>query len=175
MSEKAILCYIYSWSHGSLHVYSLVGGLVPGRSWGSGWLILLFFDGVANHFSSFSPLSNSSTGDPIGDWLAARFRLCTCQVLAETLRRQDSCIRLLSACTSCHPQYRLHLVTVYGMDPQVGQSLDGLSFSLCSILCVRICFHEYFVSLLRTKALTLWSSFFLKVCKLYLGYPELLG
>jgi hypothetical protein len=30
----------------SLHVYSLVGGLVPGSSWGggrSGWLILLFF------------------------------------------------------------------------------------------------------------------------------------
>jgi hypothetical protein len=28
MSEKAILCYICVWSHGSLHVYSLVGGLV---------------------------------------------------------------------------------------------------------------------------------------------------
>jgi hypothetical protein len=24
MADKAILCYIYSWSHGSLHVYSLV-------------------------------------------------------------------------------------------------------------------------------------------------------
>jgi hypothetical protein len=43
MTDKAILCYICSWSHGSLHVYSLVGGLVPGSSWGSGWLILLFF------------------------------------------------------------------------------------------------------------------------------------
>ena len=42
MSNKVILCYIYSWSHGSLHVYSLVGGLVPGSSGGSGWLILLF-------------------------------------------------------------------------------------------------------------------------------------
>jgi hypothetical protein len=29
MSDKAILCYKCSWSHGSLHVYSLVGGLVP--------------------------------------------------------------------------------------------------------------------------------------------------
>jgi hypothetical protein len=29
MLDKAILCYIYSWSHGSLHVYSLVGGLYP--------------------------------------------------------------------------------------------------------------------------------------------------
>jgi hypothetical protein len=40
MSNKAILCYIYSWSPGSLHVYSLIGGLEPGSS---GWLILLFF------------------------------------------------------------------------------------------------------------------------------------
>ena len=40
--DKAILCYICSWSNGSLHVYSLVGGLVPGSSGVSGWLILLF-------------------------------------------------------------------------------------------------------------------------------------
>jgi len=43
MPDKAILCCICDWSHGLLHVYSLVGGLVPGSSWGSGWLILLFF------------------------------------------------------------------------------------------------------------------------------------
>ena len=43
MPGKAILYYICSWSHGSLHVYSLVGGLVPGSSGESGWLILLFF------------------------------------------------------------------------------------------------------------------------------------
>ena len=41
--DKAILCYICSWSHGSPHVYSLVGSLVPGSFGGSGWLILLFF------------------------------------------------------------------------------------------------------------------------------------
>ena len=29
MPDKAILCYICSWSHGSFHVFSLVGGLVP--------------------------------------------------------------------------------------------------------------------------------------------------
>ena len=32
MADKAILCYICSWSRGSLHVYSLVGDLVPGSS-----------------------------------------------------------------------------------------------------------------------------------------------
>jgi hypothetical protein len=35
-SDKAIFCYICIWSHGSLHVYSLVGGLVPQSSRGSG-------------------------------------------------------------------------------------------------------------------------------------------
>jgi hypothetical protein len=42
MSHKAILCYICSWTHGFLYVYSLVGGLVPGSSWVTGWFILLF-------------------------------------------------------------------------------------------------------------------------------------
>jgi hypothetical protein len=41
--DKAILCYICGWSHGSFYMYSLVGGLVPGSPGGSGWLILLFF------------------------------------------------------------------------------------------------------------------------------------
>jgi hypothetical protein len=45
MPDKAILCYIYSWNHVSLYVYSLFGSLAPWRSGGggSGWLILLFF------------------------------------------------------------------------------------------------------------------------------------
>ena len=42
MSEMVIVCYICGWSHGSLHVHSLVGGLVPGSSGGTGWYILLF-------------------------------------------------------------------------------------------------------------------------------------
>ena len=40
MPNKAILCYRCGWSHGSLHVYSLVDVLDPGSS---GWLIWLFF------------------------------------------------------------------------------------------------------------------------------------
>jgi hypothetical protein len=42
MTDKAILCYIWGWSHGSFHVYSLVGSLAPGNSGGTGWFILLF-------------------------------------------------------------------------------------------------------------------------------------
>ena len=59
MPGKAILCYIRGWSH----VYSLVGGLVPG-SWGRGLLGLYCCSSyrVANPFSFFSPFSNSFIG-----------------------------------------------------------------------------------------------------------------
>ena len=36
MPDKAILCYICCWSHGSFHMYSLVSGLVPGNSGNTG-------------------------------------------------------------------------------------------------------------------------------------------
>jgi hypothetical protein len=42
MSNKAILCHICSHCHGYLHVYSLIGGPVPGSSGGSGLWTLLF-------------------------------------------------------------------------------------------------------------------------------------
>ena len=41
-SNKTILCYICGWCHGSLHVHSLVGGLVSGSSGDTGCFILLF-------------------------------------------------------------------------------------------------------------------------------------
>jgi hypothetical protein len=68
MPNKTILCYILtycSWSLECLHVYPLVSGLVPGSSEGTGWFILLFLLGAACSFSSFGPLSSSSTGDPV--------------------------------------------------------------------------------------------------------------
>ena len=43
--------------------FTLVGGLIPGSSQGSGWLILLFFLWLVNPFSSFSP--SSSIGVPV--------------------------------------------------------------------------------------------------------------
>jgi hypothetical protein len=62
MTNKAILCYIFCWSHGSLHVYSLVGMLVLGSSEGSGWLIFLW---GCKPFQPFSSFSNSSIEDPV--------------------------------------------------------------------------------------------------------------
>ena len=61
--------------HALLHVYSLVGGLVPGTS---GGLVGCYFSsyGVANPFNSFSPFSNCSIGDPVlSPIVAASIRL----------------------------------------------------------------------------------------------------
>jgi hypothetical protein len=58
MPNKAILCYICRCSHGSPHMYSLVGDLIPRRSGGWGGGLVDWYcsssDGVANPFSSFS-------------------------------------------------------------------------------------------------------------------------
>ena len=42
MTDQAILCYICSQCHESYYVFSLIGGLVPGSSGGTGQFILLF-------------------------------------------------------------------------------------------------------------------------------------
>lgn len=59
MSNKGILCYMFGQSHGTLHMYSLVGA--PG---GLACWHHCSPHGVANTFSSFSPSSNSSIKDP---------------------------------------------------------------------------------------------------------------
>jgi hypothetical protein len=92
---------------------------------------------------------------------------------------EDSNIRLLSASTCWHPQYCLGLVSVYGMDSRVGQSLDGLSFNLCSILCLCISSHGDFVPPSK-KDQSIHSLVFLLlelhlVCELYPWCSELLG
>jgi hypothetical protein len=65
MSNKAILCYICSWSHESHHMYSLVGGLVPGISGRSGWFILLFLLWGCKPLKLLGPFSSSAIGDPV--------------------------------------------------------------------------------------------------------------
>ena len=65
------------------------------------------------------------------------------------------------------------------MDAQVGQSLGGLSFSVCSILCLCNSFHGYFVSPSK-KDQSIHTLVFLVlefhvVCKLYLGYSKLMS
>jgi hypothetical protein len=65
------------------------------------------------------------------------------------------------------------------MNPQVGQSLDVISFSLYSTIFLRISSLEYFVlpskkgQSIRTLVFLLLELYV--VCELYLGYYELLG
>jgi len=55
---RPILCYIYRWNHRCIPVFSWDGGsLVSWYCYFSYW--------VANSFSSFSPVSNSSIGNPV--------------------------------------------------------------------------------------------------------------
>jgi len=90
MPDKAILSYIYIWSHGSLHVFSLVGSLVSRSSWAGEVLVGLYwcsFYEVTNPFSSFGPFPNSSIRSSV---LSPMVRFW--QSLSG-----DSCIRFLSA------------------------------------------------------------------------------
>ena len=89
MSNKAI-CHIRGQHHGSLHVYSLVGVLVPGSSVGSGLLTLLLppWGFKSPQFlQSLLQLLHQRPLSPV-QWLAASFLFCICQALAEPLRRQ---------------------------------------------------------------------------------------
>ena len=101
MLNKAILHYICSWNHGSLHVYS-GWWFSPWELW---WVWLV--DVVVLHLGlqitsgpsvlSLTPLLGTLVSV---QWLAASICLLRLwQSLSE-----DSYIRLLSACTSWHPQ-----------------------------------------------------------------------
>ena len=138
--NKAILCYICVWSHGSFHLFSLVGGLVPGSS-GGVWLVdiaVLPMGLQTPSASSAFPLT-----PPYGplcsvQWLTASICLCTCQALTEPLKGL-LCQALIS---KYFPESAMAsgLATVYGMDPQVVQSLDGACVAIskianCSVYC----------------------------------------
>jgi len=81
----------YVATHRSLHVYSLVGGLIPGSSGGGGWgwlvdvvlPMVLQIPSAPSVFSLTPPL-----GSPCSvQWLAAAILICISRALAETLRR----------------------------------------------------------------------------------------
>jgi hypothetical protein len=73
----------------------------------------------------------------------------------------------------------LRLVADNGMDPQVGQSLDGPSFCLRSKRCLCNSFHGCFVpnskKRLSVHTLVFVHFEFHVFDKLYLGYSKFLG
>ena len=91
--------------------------------------------GVEIPFSSFSPSLNSPIGGPHAQpngWLYISVSFSVrCWQRAAML---GSCLQAQHCINS--------LVPAQGMDPKMGQSLDGLPFSLCSILCPCISFRQ---------------------------------
>ena len=126
-------------------MFSLVGGLVPGSS---GVLVSSYCCssyGAANPFSSLGAFSSTFIVDLVlhtkdGYEHPSLYFSGTGGASQET---SITCFCQL-ALVGIHNSL-LGLVTVNGMDPQVGQSLDGHFFSLCSTLCLCNSFHGYFV------------------------------
>ena len=69
-------------------------------------------------------------------WFAGGFLICIGQALAEPLRGE-----LYYTPASKH-FLALPIVSADEMNPYMGQSLDGLSFSFCSTLCPCIYFRQ---------------------------------
>jgi hypothetical protein len=85
MPEKAILCYICSWSHRSFHVCYSVGGLAPGSSGGGVWLvdIVVLPMGLQTPSAPSVPPLNSPLGSPSSiQWLATCIHICIDLALA---------------------------------------------------------------------------------------------
>jgi len=84
--NKAILCYICSWSHRVVYANSLNGSLIPGNP---GWLVLMFLWGLkAPRESSILSLTSPMGTLVSVQWLDTSIRLCICHALAEILRKQ---------------------------------------------------------------------------------------
>lgn len=116
-----------SWSQGFLHVYSLVGGLVGVLGFLVGWYCSYY--GLQN----LSTPSVISLTPPLGTQCSAQWL-----ALSSDWASQETAISgsfhqaLLGICLSVW----VWCLSVLRMDSQVGPSLDGFSFSLCSTLCL---------------------------------------
>jgi hypothetical protein len=179
MSNNAIFCHICGQSHGSLHVYSLIGG--PGLRNSRGlvcWLCCSPY-GVATPLSSFSPFSNSSTRDPTLS-LMIGWKQASASVFVRHWQSLSVDSRI-SLCQQALPGIHnsiwvwwwLHM----GWIPRWGSPFSSVPAPhFVSIFHpMRILF-----TLLRTNYWSIHTMVFLllglhMVCELNLGYSELLG
>jgi len=119
-------------------VVSSVGTLV-------GWNCCSF--GIANASSYFNLFSISFNLHPIFSSMFACEHLplyfsCSGRVSQETAI-SGSCQNAILGVSNIVWVWWLY---VYGLDPQLGQPLDVLFFSICSKLCLHISSYEYFHS-----------------------------
>jgi hypothetical protein len=118
--------------------------------------------GAANPFYSFALFSSSFIGYPVLIPMDGCEQLLlylsgtgrASQKTATSVSFQQALVGIHNKC--------LGLVIVHGMDTQVGQSLDGHSFSLCSTFCLCNSFHGCFdPSSKKDQSIHTMSSFFL--------------
>jgi len=139
MHDKSSFCNICGWSLRWLHVYSLIRGFVLERSGVSCLLLLLFFLWDYYPSSSFGPFSKSSIGVSMLSPVVIYEHLPLC-FSGSGRAYQEKAI----SGSYQHPLLGIQssIWVRYGMDPQAGQSMDGLSFSQCSTLCLNISFRQ---------------------------------
>ena len=140
MPDKAILCYICCWSHGSFHIYTLVSGLVPGSPGVPvSWYCCSSY-GVVIPFTSFSPSPNSSLGSLCSvQWLAVSICICIGQALAEPLSGQQYQAPVSKRFFSS--------ATVFGFCVSPVGSLDGLIWTYRTL---------YFLKILHVTSSSTW-------------------
>lgn len=142
-------------------MYSLVDGLDPGSSGGTGWFILLFL------LWCCKPLPwVLSLAPPLGtvcsvQWIAVSSHFCISQALAEPLRSQQNQTPV--------SKHLLASIIVFGLgnciwDRSLGGTVTGgLSFSFCHKLCLCISYHGYFDPISkRYRSLYIQNAFNLK-------------
>jgi hypothetical protein len=167
MSDKAILCYICIWSHGSLPVHSLVGGLVL----------------MNKPTSIVLPMGLQSPSAPPVHWAQSHGWLwASTSVFVRYWQNLpgNSHTRFLSISASWQQQQCLGLASADQMDPQVGPSRDGPSFSLCSTF-VPVFSLERNISVLGTKCIcslghikkSMYSSKDVKIVYFFRGHTKI--
>ena len=140
MYFKDILCHTYGQCHGLFYVYSLVvDGPVPWEHWRA-----LLVDTLAQCLGMQTPFAPSvpSPTPPSGTpelITMAGYKLLHLSLSCSNRASQETAI------SGLHQQTLPGFLSVYGMDPQVGQSLDCLSFGLCFTLCLHISSCDHFV------------------------------
>jgi hypothetical protein len=133
---------------------------------------------IADSFSSLGTFSSFFIGDavfhPIDDCEHPLLYLPGAGIASQEIGILGSCQQNLAGI--CNSVWAL--VVVYGVGPQVGQSLDAPSFRLSSELCLCNSFHGYFVPYSKKERSVHSLVFLLEFhvfCKLYLGYSKILG
>ena len=152
---KTVLCHIWGQHRGSINVYSLVGGPVPRSSRGSGLLTLAPSMGLQPPISSFSPFSNSSTGDP---WAKSSGWL---QASASGRASQETAISGFhqQALPSTHNRGWVCWLYMWCIPKSVSLYLDGIPFSLSPhFVYIFPSVSNLFTLLRSTEASTFWSS-----------------